>query len=411
MPSNYSGVNQQGSDFGAFPTHTAEYLKQGYDGEWEGRDYGYTFPVPEELFNFPGIGGGTNGYDPEAFAGDPDGRRVTGVPAGGVPPTSDDADYIATDFPSLKDALANVPDGGVVYVDRDIDAGDPDPLTIPTGVTLVGDRTFTGDDNRETGIPTIKLDGGATQVYPLFNAKAGARITGVGLDAPVKTLTQHSWEHEHTGIAVHGDDVEIDNSVFRGWGNAAADVGEDGTTVSRCHIHHNHIVDSPLKTLGYGVMVTHGTALIQRNYFDHNRHAVACDGASDSRYEAAHNYCGPRSLLQVWDMHRGEEAGAGSGEQAGDWFDIHHNLVEARYEFEDSSSLGATYIRGDPLSSSDIEGNVFCHSGRPETPEGVSGGPYLLEVTEIENSNITVSNNRFGYETEYGAGPWNPLKD
>jgi hypothetical protein len=121
---------------------------------------------------------------------------------------------------------------------------------------------------------------------------SGLRIRGPDSDEIVNEGDRSTAIHVNSAV-----DVEIDHNELYGWKNSAIRVTDhvDKITYNRNpwtvrihdnYIHHNQEQDSA----GYGVAVGSGAfALIDRNTFDYNRHAVSGDGSDDSGYRALRN--------------------------------------------------------------------------------------------------------------------------
>jgi hypothetical protein len=148
----------------------------------------------------------------------------------------------------------------------------------------------------------IKCDGGAI-------SGDNVRIIGFRLQGP-------NWdsavgdENEERGIQVSScRDVEIANMEISGWSGQGIwiedplkrqverDPKDDKHVISRHEpwihdnfIHHNqHVADGDSGSWGYGVVVYENAyALIERNVFDFNRHAIAANGEAGG-YTAKHN--------------------------------------------------------------------------------------------------------------------------
>lgn len=342
----------------------------------------YNHPIPDQLSDFPTIGGG-DGYRPNRF-------REPDYPCGGRVARTD-ANYVVETADELERAINDrAGRGEVVWIPGDVavDVTGLERLEPAPGVIVASDRGMGGS----SGALLYTAD----NPFPLFKLSgADSRLTGIRFKAPVTTHVEWDWRKEGTGVSVRADDVEIDNCVFRGWGHACVEIGRGGF-VDRTHIHHNHFVDNPMEALGYGTVVHHGDPLVQSNYFDYNRHAIAADGAPDCSYTAQFNFCGPRTILAPFDMHRENEVKENGGEQAGKRFEIVENVVMSQYRDSDSWPMVAAFIRGVPLEQSVIAHNQFIHS---ET-DGVGGNgeAYKLAAPSLEESNVTVTGNYYDVE-------------
>jgi len=123
------------------------------------------------------------------------------------------------------------------------------------------------------------------------------RISGLRISGP--DLGPIDGDEVSRGILIEAaNNVEIANNDIYGWTSAAIEVQDNLDTnripftspyTIRIHdnfIHHNQHVGGN----GYGVSTRYGGyALIQRNVFDWNRHAIAADARSTSGYDAREN--------------------------------------------------------------------------------------------------------------------------
>jgi hypothetical protein len=188
-----------------------------------------------------------------------------------------------------------------------------------------------------------------------------------------------------TGIyMVSRNDIEIDHNEIAGWKNAGVGVNDDnGNRIDhenfetvRIHdnyIHHNQRTGG----WGYGVVIGDGAyALIERNTFDYNRHAIATDGSDGSGYHAYENLVLPnggkhRKFLWKWfythqfDVHGQENCGWKSIFSDSIWncgtagYDVHIRRNSFLY-----TSDHAFHLRGTPQRKPHgafVYDNVFKH--------------------------------------------------
>ena len=143
------------------------------------------------------------------------------------------------------------------------------------------------------------------------------------------------------------------------------------------YIHHNNIHHCQMKGLGYGVVVSGGAvSLIEANYFDYCRHAVAGSGTAGDGYEARYNICGPNWISTSphnFDMHG---TISGTGTIAGDTILIHHNTFMAT----GPPDAFPVAIRGVPQDGAYIDHNWFYYDLAP--PVWQTGGEGNVFVTE-----------------------------
>lgn len=332
----------------------------------------YNHSVSDALSSYPGVGGGDD-YDPGAFTqpGWATGPRVT----------SSDADHVVRSGSELENAIESTSGGEVVWVPGDarVDVTGLRYVTPAANVTVASDRGLDGSDGA--------LVESTESIHPLFKlTNAGVRFTGLQFLFPVTANQSYSSSDVGTGIAVDAEDVEIDNCVFRGFGHAGVEIGRGGH-VGGTHIHHNHFVDNPMDSLGYGVVVYHGDPLVQTNYFDNNRHGIAAGGDDDCAYTAYYNVFGPYTVSHTLDMHEG------NGGNGGRSFTIVQNVVLATERIDGHVESGI-YIRGDPIEESVIAHNQFAHDSEP-SGTGDWGDAYELSVSSVEGSNIVPTHNHY----------------
>lgn len=192
-------------------------------------------------------------------------------------------------------------------------------------------------------------------------------------------------EEKDTGILVDScRGVEIDNMELQGWSGMAIHVVDgfdrlrfDGSP----RVHHNYIHDNKHHSgYGYGVDVGAGAAaMIERNLFDGNRHAIAASGKPGTTYIATENlvlkaggvhgtFLNPHT--HQFDVHGTENCTYGAGTLFG-WLveSLNHiwNCGDAGYYFAMTSNTfqyvrdNAVKFRGKPEKTSEVKFNVFAH--------------------------------------------------
>ena len=208
---------------------------------------------------------------------------------------------------------------------------------------------------------------------PLFDIKgAGVRITGLRIHGPDPSIESDDPVHcdgESTGIGLRSDGptrwaTEIDNSELSAWPRAAVEIA----SVQGVRIHHNVLQFNRRREhnstcgprpygLGYGVVLGPGSAVIEGNVFDHNRHDIASNGAPGTFYTATYNLVLGGAVEHSFDVH-----GWGNCTNvAGSAFVIHHNTFLQAHK-------PAVRIRGIPMRGAwiyknetrdDNEGDAF----------------------------------------------------
>jgi len=291
--------------------------------------------------------------------------------------------------PTLLQALQTANQHIKITNQVELDLSYVDAIQVASGVTLEGGRTA-----REPG-PRLFT---TTRPLRLLNITGDhVRITGVRLEGADMGVVE--GDAESIGIFVRPSveirNVEIDHNELSGWCWAAVQVWDVNDKISypqnheavRIHdnfIHHNQHSEGN----GYGVAVGHGAyALIDRNVFDYNRHAISGeDGSDGSGFLAYENLILEngglqREILGIWthaqqfDMHAQHDCFPFSYNcgPAGEYMDIRYNsfFYTEKYAFE---------LRGTPSIAADVTNNVFAHRALFTTV--VQTGPGTSQVTE-----------------------------
>ncbi len=203
------------------------------------------------------------------------------------------------------------------------------------------------------------------------------RITGIRLEGP--DMTTRRERHPGLGIYSAYRNLEVDNCEILGWSGTAIGIAGTGGSDMQTggYIHHNYIHHCQMKGLGYGVVVSGGAvSLIEANYFDYCRHAIAGSGVAGDGYEARYNICGPNWISTSphnFDMHG---TTSGSTTIAGDTIKIHHNTFMATGPL-DAFPIA---IRGVPRDGAYIDHNWFHYDLAP--PVWQTGGEENVFVTD-----------------------------
>jgi hypothetical protein len=172
--------------------------------------------------------------------------------------------------------------------------------------------------------------------------------------------------------------VEIDNCEVWGFAYAGITAEEDG------HVHHNHVHHTPRDGLGYGIIESGCHPLIEWNYFNYNRHAVASSGSGG--YTVRYNHFGPDTIGHVIDMHR----------SGGNRMEIYRNTVEGHEAVNDGSQKPAVAIRGTPDDVATIHDNWFYNPDQPrDSPSGWTEEA-IIQVHVDSWENVEWSNNHLG---------------
>jgi len=215
----------------------------------------------------------------------------------------------------------NTPNTTVVVENQvELNLSNRDTIPIAAGVTLQGGRT-----PRDAG-PRLYT---TTRPTTLFQVQGDrVRITGLRIEGPVMGVGSGD-DNTSRGISINSQvNIEIDQNELFGWSGAAIDVWDEAARIDYAasppavHIHDNYIHNNQHEgSFGYGVVIGHGAyALIERNVFDWNRHAIAGDGSDYSGYRAYENlvlehgglhrwWLGAWSHTHQFDMHGQDNCG------------------------------------------------------------------------------------------------------
>jgi hypothetical protein len=206
---------------------------------------------------------------------------------------------------------------------------------------------------------------------PMLEVKgAGVRITGLRLHGPDSSIENHDPIHcdgEPSAIRAMSDgparwETEIDNNELSSWPHASVQV----VAAQGVRVHHNviqfnrrqeHDGTCPTKYgLGYGVTVAPGSATIEANVFDHNRHDIASRGLPGTFYTARYNLVLDGAVDHSFDVHGAADRDPDDCTNiAGSALVIHHNTFLQRRR-------PAVRIRGVPMRGAWIYRNETRHT-------------------------------------------------
>ena len=305
----------------------------------------------------PEIGGG-RAYDADRFPG------ADGYPHGGTVARRD-ATAVVSDAADLKETVESASSGDVVWIpgDAHLDVGHM-KIEVPGGVTVASDRGHGGSDGALLEQPDPQMN--ATFIV----RTEGTRFTGFRMLAP----DTEYWELEdrnvsriydygqNFGIRLYDSvDTEVDNCTFRGFCYAGIRIGDYPKTASGTYVHHCEFTDTPSPSLGYGVTVKSANPMVEYNYFDNNRHAIAgSGGVIDSSYTHRNNLHGPRIRLHVIDMHGGFAFnGHDNLMKAGTTMIVENNVVLATKNYVNDYPQGGVVIRAIPQDKAVVANNWF----------------------------------------------------
>jgi hypothetical protein len=276
-------------------------------------------------------------------------------------------DFTVKDLDALIDSLSKAKAGQVVFIpgETEIDLTariyiEQLVLKIPAGVTLAGNR---GQDGSQGAL----LTSDALNTPVMIRAQGpDVRITGLRLQGPnPKRYMDHHQRafgpggrgHDYyykfptsNGIQTEHPRLEVDNCVISAFAHGGVDLAKG----ERHHIHHNYIHHCQYNGLGYGVVHSAASSLVEFNLFDWNRHSIAGTGQPGCGYVARNNVELGESLSHCFDMHGGRDRKDGT-DIAGTSIEIYNNTFRA-------PNL-AVNIRGVPEEKCEIHHNWFLRHG------------------------------------------------
>jgi hypothetical protein len=193
---------------------------------------------------------------------------------------------------ALRDPFVPGTSSRYIYIENHVELNLSGREFIPIvgGITLAGGRTA-----RQPG-PRLYT---TTSPRVLFSINGdNVRITGVRIQGPDMGISNADGIC-CSGIFLNSSvNIDIHNNEIFGWRNSAVEIRDnisdrisvitnpETVRVRNNYIHHNQHVGK----MGYGVTVKDGAyALIERNVFDYNRHAIEGDGSDGSGYRAYRN--------------------------------------------------------------------------------------------------------------------------
>ena len=296
-----------------------------------------------------------NPQDPQeqVLIGAPSGKNIGGGGNYLEAVDQDDATLVVSSYEELKQAIADASTGDIIYVPEgvEIDATGQDSLIVDKAITIASSRGFKGGEG-------ALIFTNSDDTFGLFRITAmDVRVTGFRILGADGEIGESAYGTPlSSAFEVLSARTEIDNCEISHFSYTAVRFDNRLTEDSFHHVHHNAIHHIRRTGLGYGVTLNNAEALIEYNYFEKNRHAVAGTGLPRTSYEARFNVVGEgyQGGGHTFDMHRMEE---NPGEFpnntiAGTYIHIHHNTVLDSFD-------RAVYIRGRALKSVEIHHNFF----------------------------------------------------
>jgi Putative Ig domain/PASTA domain/Right handed beta helix region len=341
---------------------------------------------------------------------------------------------IAGDVNLDLSALSNVrlASGVRIIGDRTVFAAGPRlfTTTFPARLFTIGDPDTASDNVRITG---IRLDGGASS--DPFDSVGKPGATGISVYSSVDVEIDHNevYRWRGAGIGVFDRDDVGRNILNRD--NAAEVSIHDNYIHTNQHPSSLFCGSGPLfgggHAAGYGVLIADGAyALVERNVFDGNRHAIAGDGSQGSGYlfyrnlvlteGGEHFRCVDLDPSWTWlispflvpvvlaftddgiyhthaiDMHGVDDCDALAffplGDHncgaAGEYMDIEYNTILY-------TKGNGIHLRGTPAVRMDVKSNWFAHE---EQWAGIHGGnlPFTPGAMLQNESGIVDVGNAYG---------------
>jgi hypothetical protein len=237
--------------------------------------------------------------------------------------------------------------------------------------------------------------------------------------------------------------IEIDHNELFGWDGAAVEVLDNGGQLGyrnpetvRVHdnyIHHNQNYSRD----GYGVVVSKGGyALIERNVFDWNRHAIAGDGSDNSGYHAYRNIVLPNGGYQRWwgwpigwsHTHQFDMHGQRNCNDVLD-NDTLFNCGTAGHDMEIGynsflyTNGPAIKVRGTPQLYAQVYANVFAHDTVEDAVQQAETGVFIradnqagvktwtaIDYCDFDGDGIPdrflTTGQTWWFSSNRGQGPW-----
>ena len=288
------------------------------------------------------------------------------------------------------------------------------PIAAPIATSALGRPSWPARDSAHRG-PRVFTQ---SRHEPLFDIRCDSapggdnvRISGFRIEGPTVGHGEGDNNVER-GINIYAcRGIEISNMEFSQWSGAALYVHDNGTAdgvtdpgrnnapgdvwIHDNFFHHNQHIGG----FGYGVdLQDRGYALIERNVFDHNRHAISSTGVPGTGYLARHNLVlkGGGIHGQWWNEHthqfdvhgtnfcipEGPDGCGTAGERF--WF------TDNAFQYNDDRAIK---IRGTVQVGATIERNVFAHSD-------------IGEAVQLQDpARVQIGTNTFRVQTfgEYGV--------
>jgi hypothetical protein len=239
-------------------------------------------------------------------------------------------------------------------------------------------------------------------------AGPNVRLRNFRLEGPQYDIAEGDNQFERGVYVVYKAGIEISNMEFSGWGGTGIYVMKQENVIDHTtrpfenvwihdnFFHHNQHIGGD----GYGIEVKHNAhALIERNVFDFNRHAISAGGEYGTGYIARRNLVlkgggvqGYGFHTQQFDVH-GTETCAGVDQgcgQAGEYFEMTDNAFQYTNGY-------AVKVRGNPTVGAVVSRNVFAHGSQSDAIAQTGASTGVISGDDITNP-IQALGNTFGQD-------------
>ncbi|RRJ30149.1 hypothetical protein [Halocatena pleomorpha] len=331
-------------------------------------------------------------------------------------PTRDDATDIVSTASGLKDAVGT--DNAIVYIDDTITLQTTKPISIGSGVQLVGgfcDPTVPGRG------PVIERDtyentSNKTE-NPTFISRYNDNpptLWGISMRGP--NTDQEYFKPADLNDRVSTGIWSLDTSgtfeaigcEFWGWTLAGIALGatnsETDADVIRCTFHSNLMAG-----YGYGIEQYNGHLWCDRSFYNRNRHGISGFGYPSESWVLTESVIGPDWISHAMDMHRLIQ------NRSAEWIDKQGYERDCGGEYihvrdctfmNTRSMLGGgvegIVQRGISVEGDEVWGCDFWHPSRPVAP-GDRDDAYRVEARDSWEKFDAHDNAFGGPNTGFGA--------
>ena len=288
--------------------------------------------------------------------------------------------------------------GDIIYigedavVNADFTSDVEEYISIPSGVTLASNRGCNGSSGGKIMVsPGEQLEWDDSSELFKFDGSSNVTVTGLQILGPGNYSSEMPARRTAEGVgiqAVNSDNFELYNNFISNFPAECINVREGS---KNAHVHHNNITFCNRLGTGYGVGVSSTSPpLVEFNYFNHYRHAIA---ANTNSYIFRYNYVGSERQNHQIDMHR-----------RGKELDVYCNTLKG----EEAYMVSQTHLdwEDNPSKLSVISSNWFERTSSAITIHNDSVGDdkeWEFSSNSVNIPNVQVDDNHFG-EDEPGCG-------